>query len=85
MRAVLNLLRLVQEFVPWPHVVEQADHVDITHSNLFSGDVSEGWTTLLKSKSSLDSKQLHVIRNSTGNEVWSIYNDTYFDIWTFFS
>ena len=42
MRAVLNLLRLVQEFVPWPHVVEQADHVDVTHSNLFSGGVSEG-------------------------------------------
>ena len=51
MRAVLNLLRLVQEFVTWPHVVEQADHVDITHSNLFSGGVSEDWTTLLKSKS----------------------------------
>ena len=51
MRAVLNLSRLVQEFVPWPHVVEQADHVYVTHSNLFSGGVSEGCTTLLKSKS----------------------------------
>ena len=29
--------------------------------------------------------ELHVIRNSTGNKVWSIYNDTYFEIWTFFS
>ena len=42
MRAVLNLSRLVQEFVPWPHVVEQADHVYVTHSNLLSGGVSEG-------------------------------------------
>ena len=27
----------------------------------------------------------HVIRNSIGNEIWSIYNDKYFKIWTFFS
>ena len=27
----------------------------------------------------------HVIRNSMGNEIWSIYNDKYFEIWTFFT
>ena len=27
----------------------------------------------------------HVIRNSIGDEIWSIYNDNYFEIWTFFS
>ena len=27
----------------------------------------------------------HVIRNSMGNEIWSIYNDKYFEIWTFYS
>ena len=26
-------------------------------------------------------EELHVIRNTTGNEVWSIYNDTYFEIY----
>ena len=25
----------------------------------------------------------HVIRNSMGNEIWSIYNDKYFEIWIF--
>ena len=25
----------------------------------------------------------HVIRNRIGNEMWSIYNDKYFEIWTF--
>ena len=27
----------------------------------------------------------HVIRNGIGNEIWSIYNDKYLEIWTFFS
>ena len=27
----------------------------------------------------------HVIRNSMGNELWSIYNDKYFEIWIFFT
>ena len=27
----------------------------------------------------------HVIRNSIGNEIWSIYDVIYFEIWTFFS
>ena len=27
----------------------------------------------------------HVIRNSMGNEIWSIYNDKYFEIWTFYT
>ena len=26
-----------------------------------------------------------VIRNSMGNEIWSIYNDKYFEIWTFYT
>ena len=26
----------------------------------------------------------HVARNSMGNEIWSIYNDKYFDMWTFY-
>ena len=26
----------------------------------------------------------HVIRNKTGNEIWSIYNDKYFEIWIFY-
>ena len=27
----------------------------------------------------------HVIRNSMGNEIWSIYNDKYFEIWIFYT
>ena len=27
----------------------------------------------------------HVIRNSMGNEIWSIYHDKYFEIWTFYT
>lgn len=31
------------KFIPWPHVVEQRDHGDVSfHSYLFSGGVSEG-------------------------------------------
>ena len=26
----------------------------------------------------------HVIRNSMGNEIWSIYDDNYFEIWAFY-
>ena len=27
----------------------------------------------------------HVIRNSMGNEIWSITNDKYFEIWIFYT
>ena len=27
----------------------------------------------------------HVIMNSMGNEIWSIYNDKYFEIWIFYT
>ena len=27
----------------------------------------------------------HVIRNSMGNEIWSIYNYKYFEIWIFYT
>ena len=27
----------------------------------------------------------YVIRNSMGNEIWSIYSDKYFEIWTFYA
>ena len=26
-----------------------------------------------------------IMRNSMGNEIWSIYNDKYFEIWTFYT
>ena len=27
----------------------------------------------------------HITRNSMGNEIWSIYNDKYFEIWIFYT
>ena len=27
----------------------------------------------------------HVVRNSMKNEIWSIYNDKYFEVWTFYA
>ena len=69
MKTNIRFTFLIVKLIPFVLLVKKDDMLD----------------SLDDKKRSYDNSTNGINFTSIGNEVWSIYNDKYFEIWTFFS